>query len=185
MLSDIDRLLLNQCLAHEPQSWERFVERFLGLVVHVINHTAHARALRVEPQDVEDLASEVFLTILSDDFNILRRFRGDSSLATYLTVIARRVVVRELLKRRTTTTLHDKHDEELSRDTADDELLNRDEVEQLISHLDEREASIVKMYYLEGKSYEQIGDKMSMPSNSVGPTISRARAKMRRASVGS
>ena len=32
---------------------------------------------------------------------MLRHFRGESSLATYLTVVARRIVVRELLKRRT------------------------------------------------------------------------------------
>src|SRR6185295_15704777 len=96
-LSDIDRQLLQRCLARHPRAWEDFVDRFLGLVVHVVTHTAHARSIQVSPHDLEDLASEVFVAILADDFAVLRRFRGQSSLATYLTVIARRVVVKELL----------------------------------------------------------------------------------------
>ena len=95
-LSDIDRELLQDCLSHKEASWDHFVDRFLGLVVHVINHTALSRTIKLESQDQEDLASEVFLVFLADDFAVLRRFHGDSSLATYLAVIARRVVVRRI-----------------------------------------------------------------------------------------
>jgi RNA polymerase sigma-70 factor (ECF subfamily) len=182
-LSELDRQLLQSCLHHEPESWERFVDRFLGLVLHVINHTAQSRSIQLATHDTEDLASEVFLTILADDYALLRRFRGESSLATYLTVVARRVVVRELLKRKTTLSLGETH-EEASHDTPADELLNRDEVEQLLAHLEEGEATIVRMHYLEGKSYDEISTTTGMPSNSIGPTLSRAKAKMRKSSVG-
>jgi len=182
-LSEFDRDLLRDCLAHEPQAWERFVDRFLGLVAHVINHTAQSRSLQLATHDAEDLASEVFLTILADDYGILRRFRGESSLATYLTVVSRRVVVRELLKRRAVISLSDRHDEASSHDTPDEELLNREEVEQLLAQLEENEARIVRMHYLEGKSYDEISTSTGMPSNSIGPTLSRAKAKMRRSSV--
>ena len=37
--------------------------------------------------------AEVFLALLDRDYAVLRAFRGDSSLATYLTVVARRVIV--------------------------------------------------------------------------------------------
>jgi RNA polymerase sigma-70 factor, ECF subfamily len=183
-LSDVDRELLRECLEHEPQAWDRFVDRFLGLVVHVINHTALCRSIELRSQDAEDLASEVFYAILADDFGILRRFRGESSLATYLTVVARRVVVRELLKRRAVISLADTH-EEASSDTPEEELLNRDEVEQLLSTLEENEAQLVRMHYLEGKSYDEISTSTGIPSNTIGPTLSRAKAKMRRSSVSS
>ena len=39
--------------------------------------------------------------IVDNDFAILRNFHGQCSLATYLTVISRRIVVRELLARKT------------------------------------------------------------------------------------
>jgi RNA polymerase sigma-70 factor (ECF subfamily) len=183
-LSELDRQLLENCLHHEPQSWEQFVDRFLGLVVHVINHTSQSRSIQLARHDAEDLASEVFLTILADDYGLLRRFRRESSLATYLTVVARRIVVRELLKRRAVVSLTDTHDEG-SHDTHGEELLNRDEVEQLLAHLEEGEAKLVRMHYLEGKSYDEISTSTGVPSNTIGPTLSRAKAKMRKAGVSS
>jgi RNA polymerase sigma-70 factor, ECF subfamily len=187
-LADIDRELLQHCLAHEANSWASFVDRFLGLVIHVINHTALTRSIKLEPADVEDLASEVFLAVLSEDYAVLRRFRGESSLATYLTVIARRVVVRELLKFRNLTSIHDNHvapSQTATTDTVADDLLNREEVEQLLTQLDEADARIVRMHYLEGKTYDEISSSTGIPSNSIGPTLSRAKAKIRKSSVNS
>ena len=84
-LSNVDRELIERCLEKQPQSWDAFVYRFLGLVVHVVNHTAQSRSIQLNAQDREDLCAEVFLTILKDDLAVLRGFRGESSLATYLT----------------------------------------------------------------------------------------------------
>jgi RNA polymerase sigma-70 factor (ECF subfamily) len=39
------------------------------------------------------------------------------------------------------------------------------------------------MYHLEGKSYQEISAAIGMPENSIGPILSRAREKMRRAGV--
>jgi RNA polymerase sigma-70 factor, ECF subfamily len=182
-LSEVDREILQSCLAKQPESWVRFVDRFLGLVLHVINHTAVTRSIKLEPSDSEDLASEVFLTILADDSAVLRRFKGESSLATYLTVVARRVVVRELLKWKTLQPLTNEH--AATTDTVTDELLNREEVDQLLSQLDEHDARVVRMHYLESKSYEEISTATGMPTNSIGPLLSRAKAKLRKNGVGS
>ncbi|MCA9238161.1 MAG: sigma-70 family RNA polymerase sigma factor, partial [Planctomycetales bacterium] len=89
--------MLERCLARKDRAWEDFVDRFSGLVVHVVNHTARSRSVVLTAADREDLVSEVFLAIIQDNLAILRRFRGQSSLATYLTVISRRVVVRKFL----------------------------------------------------------------------------------------
>ncbi len=181
-LSDFDRNLIKRCLARTPRAWEDFVDRFLGLVIHVINHSAQSRSIRLPDQDREDLTAEVFLAIVDDEFGILRRFRGDSSLATYLTVIARRVVVRELLKRKSVVSLQDvaetaaSHSDEPS---AEERISSRDEVERLLRTLHGPEADVVRMYHLEGKSYQEISLRIGMPENSIGPTLSRARAKLR------
>ncbi len=98
-LTTLDRDLLKRCLAHQPGAWNDFVDRFLGLVYHVIHHTAHLRSVVLKPEDVEDLAAEVLLQIVAGDYNVLRQFGGHSSLATYLTVIARRICVHELARR--------------------------------------------------------------------------------------
>ena len=183
-LSDIDRKLLQRCLNRKPGAWEDFVDRYLGLVVHVIHHTAQSRSIVPTPADVDDMAGEVFLAIIADDFATLRHFRGESSLATYLTVVARRVVVRELLKRRSANSLWSSADRERQpvdhRPSSEERISNRDEVERLLQSLDSPEADVVRLYHLEGKSYREISSQVGMPENSIGPTLSRARAKMRR-----
>ena len=183
-LSEFDRNLLQRCLAKEPRSWENFVDRFLGLVLHVVNHTAQARSVRLSDQDREDLVAEVFLAIVRDQFAVLRHFRGQSSLATYLTVVARRVVVRELMKRNSMATLNQPAAEDLAeRDSAEQRISDREQVERLLAGLQDPEAEVVRMYHLEGKSYREISSQVGMPENSIGPTLSRARTKMRERAV--
>jgi RNA polymerase sigma-70 factor (ECF subfamily) len=180
-LSDIDRNLLDRCLARKPRAWEDFVDRFTGLIIHVVNHTARCRSIMLTAADREDLTAEVLLTIVRDDFAVLRHFRQKSSLATYLTVIARRVVVRRLIDSRSATPLSEAADNAASTPAVEQRITDREEVEMLIEQLDDAEAEVVRMYHLEGKSYQEISRSTGMPTNSVGPLLSRARVKMREA----
>jgi RNA polymerase sigma-70 factor (ECF subfamily) len=179
-LSEIDRSLLDRCLSRKPRAWEDFVDRFMGLVVHVINHTAQCRSINLSSADREDLAADVFVTIVDNDMAALRHFRGKSSLATYLTVIARRVVVRKLVDGHSSVPLGDMvaraESEELE---PEQRIADREEVGRLLGELQGSEAAVVRMYHLEGKTYQEISRSTGMPENSVGPMLSRARAKMR------
>ncbi|MGO8903572.1 MAG: RNA polymerase sigma factor, partial [Isosphaeraceae bacterium] len=98
-LSEIDRKLIDRCLGREPGAWNDFVDRYVGLIYHVIQHVAQARSRVVSPADMEDIAAEVLLRIVDDDYEVLRKYKGASSLPTYLTVIARRTCVKEMVKR--------------------------------------------------------------------------------------
>jgi RNA polymerase sigma-70 factor (ECF subfamily) len=180
-LSEIDRNLLERCLNRKPRAWEDFVDRFMGLVVHVINHTAQCRSTNLSASDREDLAAEVFLAIVDHDMNVLRHFRGKSSLATYLTVIARRVVVRKLVEGKSAIPLGEMVAHAEAADHAPEQrLIDDEEVGRLLGELHGSEAAVVRMYHLEGKSYQEISRTVGMPENSVGPMLSRARAKLRR-----
>jgi len=186
-LSEIDRNLLERCLQRKPNAWEDFADRFLGLVVHVVNHTARARSIRLSAADRDDLCAEVFLAIVKNDFALLRAFRGASSLATYLTVVARRVVVKELLSRMSASRLGDGSMSHAAQGIPDphpaveDRLGDHEEVERLLGGLQNAEAQVVRMYHIEGKSYHDISLAVGMPENSIGPILSRARNKLRRA----
>jgi RNA polymerase sigma-70 factor, ECF subfamily len=192
-LLEIDRKLLQRCLSREPHAWDAFVERFLGLILHVVRHTAKSRSLQIGPQDEEDLVAEFFATVVRDDFALLRRFRLESSLATYLAVVARRVVVRELLRRSFPTQLGEADSSHLAFDriadtrleSAERRMSDREEVERLMSGLTGPEADVVRLYHLEGKSYREISSTIGIPENSIGPTLSRARAKMRQTTADS
>jgi len=180
-LSEIDRNLLQRCLARKPRAWEDFVDRFMGLVVHVVNHTAQCRSLNLSAADREDYAAEVFLAIVENDLAVLRHFRGKSALATYLTIVARRVVVRKMAENRSATPLGDMVAEaEADEAPPEQRMSDQEEVGRLLGELRGSEATAVRMYHLEGKSYQEISSAVGMPENSVGPTLSRAREKMRR-----
>lgn len=180
-LSDIDRNLLDRCLARKPRAWEDFVDRFTGLIIHVVNHTARCRSIMLTSADREDLTADVLLTIIRNDFAVLRRFRGKSSLATYLTVVSRRVIVRKLVETRTATPLGTAAEVAANDAASEQRMTDREEVEQLMEQLDDSEAAVVRMYHLEGKTYQEISRTTGMPTNSVGPMLTRARAKLRNA----
>jgi RNA polymerase sigma-70 factor (ECF subfamily) len=185
-LTAVDRELLDRCLARKPRSWEDFVDRFLGLVHHVVGQTIETRSLALSSEDREDVIGEVFLALIQDDFAVLRRFRGESSLATYLTVIARRVAVKELLKRRSrkATTVTDEATADVSDRSSrhvEKRKEERQQVQRLLKTLDGIEADLVRMRYLDGMSYGEIEAASGVPANSIGPTLSRAKAKLREA----
>lgn len=181
-LSEIDKNLLERCLARRPGSWEDFVDRFLGLVVHVVNHTAQARSIKLSQADRDDLCADVFLAVVKDDFTLLRRFRGQCSLATYLTVVSRRVAVRELLQKKTLGRLslgavrepeaNGRHEQRIS---------DKDQIEKMLGGLNDDEARIVRLFHLEGRSYQEISLATGVPENSIGPTLTRVREKLRQA----
>lgn len=179
-LSEIDRSLLERCIANRPRAWEDFVDRFMGLVIHVINHTAQCRSILLTTADREDLAAEVMMTMVQNDFAVLRRFQGKSSLATYLTVISRRIVVRQLLENRSAMPLSAVAEDSLATDSeVEQRITNQEEVQRLLQRLDGPEENVMRMYHLEGKTYQEISRSTGMPTNSVGPMLTRLRMRLR------
>ena len=185
-LTTVDRDLLRRCLHHEPGAWNDFVDRFLGLVYHVIQHTAHLRSFDLGPEDTEDVASQVLLEIIENDYASLRNFKGKCSLATYLTVIARRTAVQELVRR---AAAHEADLKAGKQVVAVDRLRPQagleslEEVAKLLSTLPGKERKVVKLFYLEGRSYEEISTLLSVPVNSIGPILNRARKKLEKKGV--
>lgn len=188
-LTEIDRNLLRRCLSDEPGAWKDFVDRFIGLFVHVINHSAHVRSVTLRPEDVDDLCAEVFLQLVANDFAVLRHFRGKSSLATYLTVVARRIVVAEMTRRKMAEAMG----HVTARQTAagqselhlkeQQRIEDAEEVQAMLAGLPATEAEIVRQFHLEGKSYRDISTRLGIPENTIGPTLYRARRLLKERKV--
>ncbi len=181
-LSEIDRKLIDRCLGREPGAWNDFVDRYVGLIYHVIQHVAQARSRVVAPADLEDIAAEVLLRIVDDDYEILRKYKGASSLPTYLTVIARRTCVKEMVKRQREAELGhaSAHRENVSDASGEVEAIaTAEEVERMLDELPEREAQVVRLYHLQFMNYREIGKRLGIPEASVGPILSKARKRLR------
>lgn len=180
VLSEIDRNLLERCLARKPRSWEDFVDRFLGLFYHVVDHSASACHVKLSPADRDDLCAEILLRLVENDFAILRRFRGQASLATYLAVVGRRIALRWLRERMA------KGPPELPPPgaPADQEAFAdvgaREDIERLLAKLPEPDSRAMRLFYLEGKPYAEIARELGVSPNSIGPILSRARERLKR-----
>lgn len=183
-LTQIDRELIDHCLQRRPAAWQAFAERFVGLFVCVIRHTADARSHALNEADIDDIAGEIFTAIVANDFKLLRHFRGKSSLATYLTVVARRITIHELNERRKKNKPPQPLRENQQNPAREQMLVEKqDLIEHLISQLPVQEAQIVQAFHLDGKSYQEIARQFGIPENSVGPVLSRARDRLRQAGL--
>ncbi len=181
---DDDRALVASCLEASPAAWEAFVGRFAGIFFHVVRSTCSQQHRIVSAMECEDLVSEILLEILRNDAAVLRSYAGRSALAAYLTVVARRVVVRRLYRSRPVIrgTVHPEIDTVPAavadaRDAAD----RKEEVAGMISKLDDSEALLVRLHHIEARSYGEISRLTGLPLGSIGPALSKAREKMRRA----
>jgi RNA polymerase sigma-70 factor, ECF subfamily len=183
-LTAVDRALLQRCLARDTGAWNDFVDRFIGLIYHVIQHTAHLRSTPLNPDEVEDIAQEILLQVVANDYGVLKQFRGKSSLATYLTVIARRICVNHLAKLAPTrkplpVDLKRKDDDDSPAERVGLERL--EQVQKLLRKLSTKEREVVRLFYLEGRSYEEISTSLNIPVNTIGPVLSRAKKRLKEA----
>jgi RNA polymerase sigma-70 factor, ECF subfamily len=106
-------------------------------------------------------------------------------LPTYLTVVARRICVKEVVKRHREAELgHTTAHRAIVGDDSSAEvepIATAEEVDRMLKDLPEREAEVVRLYHLNYLNYRQIGKQLGIPENSVGPILTRARQRMRRA----
>ena len=175
--TEADQRLITACLIRADGAWEAFVDRFGGLLAFVADRTARQRGLPFAGSDRDDLVADMLLECLRNDAAVLRGFAGRASLATYLTVIARRVAARKLASRTAVAPT-------VARPTPvgsdHDHLADREHVATLLRVLPPDEAKLVRLHHLEHRSYGDISRLTGLPLNSIGPALSRAREKMRR-----
>ncbi|MCA9194309.1 MAG: sigma-70 family RNA polymerase sigma factor [Planctomycetales bacterium] len=182
-LSEIDRSLLARCLAAEEGAWEEFVDRYVALITHVVSSLAKQRenlpVAQIPDCWFDDIVADVFLELLEQDFQVLRKFRGQSSLGTYLVVIARRIALNRIyeLQRQPTAPLTR---EDFAVDGKMPDFENSEEVRVLLEKLPSQQATLIRLYHLEHCSYSEIGARLGIPENSIGPLLSQARERFRR-----
>ncbi len=183
LVSAADRQLLDACLAGDERGWEAFIDRFGGLFGGVAAAVARQGGRSLPPSERDDLVGEMVLACIANDGATLRSFAGRASLATYLTVIARRVALRRFRRESTACSPRSDH---LAADAvagrpgdAPMRLDDRDQIETLLGKLDRDEARLVRLHHLEARSYGEISRATGLPLGSIGPALSRARAKLR------
>lgn len=164
-----------QCISRvvngEPEAYRDLVERYqTGLIIHCEN-------ILKDRQDGEDVAQEAFIKA----FTQLTKFNSEKAqFSTWLYRIATNLCIDYLRKhkRQVHVTDIEAHIEQTS-----PQYMNNDEVQQLRELVETLEppkyAEIIKAYFWEGKSYQEIAKTHNTSTNTIGTWMSRAKQQLK------
>jgi RNA polymerase sigma-70 factor (ECF subfamily) len=135
-----------------------------------------------KPEDAEDLAQDVFLSV----FRGLAGFKGDAQFTTWLYRIAWNRCADWLRRNRKpgrrTVPLEEADDVADERADPATEAVGRDDHRRLrraIDGLDERYRSVIEMAGVQGMSYAEVGAALGLPVKTVETRLYRARRQLR------
>lgn len=167
-----DQALVAETLAGRTEAFGTLVERYDRAVYHLAYRTMR------DPEEARDVAQETFFKA----FRSLRTYRPTGKFSTWLFAIAYHACCDRLARRKRFTNA------ELP-DTADPaagpehETVAEDEARRLhaaIADLPEKYRTVVTLYHLQGRQYEEIAKVLRMPVGTVKTHLFRAKDQLRR-----
>jgi RNA polymerase sigma factor (sigma-70 family) len=171
-----DDALLAGCRRRDPQALDALIRRYAGPVRRVIYRVLS------DPHDAEDAFQETFLKLA--DPRLFLRVRSAAALRAYVLTVARRRALDQLRRRyrdadgRAAFSLEVHSDPIAS--PAPEILPQFDEILKLLpdTAAGVRGATVLRLRYQEGLSYDEIAARATIPRGSIGPTIARALSRL-------
>ena len=191
-----EALLVRACADGDRDSWVVFVDRYGPLIASLSRRMLYRRTGRAADADVDEISAEVFAALLKGDCRLLRRYRPEFRVTTYLGVICRTEVGKYLRKggrrpaRGPVGGVGDPGGEEVAQraDPAAEsplDALTRKEREVAIasllptlSRLPPRDRLLLTLKYVDGLDYAGIALVLRVGRESVGQLLHRAKARL-------
>ncbi len=191
-----DRDLIAACIAGDEHAWQQVTDKYLRLVYHVVRKTLNPYSKSVSEQDVEDISSEFFHSLVRDDYRLLKSIGEPYDLKAWLAISGRRKAIDFIRKRKLSAI---SLDDQLSSGSGDGRVLDvlaapdphADDLEgpgrkadllrlmgEALKDLNPKERLIIQLFYFKGKKYREIAEILRIPLNSVGPMLVRAMGKL-------
>ena len=181
MTPEREQDVIRRVLRGDSEAFSELVAAYQKTVYNI------ARRLLGSREDAEDLTQETFLTA----YRRLGDFRGESRFSTWLCRIASNACIDALRRRKHTDalslTLEDEDAEDAEWEIPDESLapeallsqkLTRDAVRRGLRELSPEGRQVLILRELEGMSYEEIGETLSLEPGTVKSRIFRARKKL-------
>ena len=170
-MSMMDEECIATVLAGNRNAYRELVERYqAGLIIHCEN-------ILKDRQDGEDVAQEAFIKA----YKSLDRFSQDKArFSTWLYRIATNLCIDMLRKNKRKVILKNIEEQMVAIDPAH---IEEDEIRQLRESVETLEppkyAAIIKAYFWEGKTYQEIATEYDTSTNTIGTWISRAKVQLK------
>ncbi len=173
--ADSDRRLIAQIQAGERDAFERLLDAYETRVYRL--------ALRYTgtPSDAEDVTQEIFLGV----YKSLGKFRGDSSLATWIYRVALNHCLEFRRKHRLDSVSYDEELRLATMDWRDDPAQSADKgelsarIEAALQCLSAQHREVILLHELQGLTYQEAAKVLNVPVGTVKSRLSNAFRKLR------
>lgn len=171
-----DAELVALALRGRPEAFATLVERYDRAVYHLAYRTLH------DVEDARDATQEAFFKA----FRSLRTFKPGARFSTWIFAIAYHGCCDRLSRRKryTSDELPDRAD---AGPGPEQQTIALDEAKRLraaIDRLPEKYRTVVTLYHLQGKQYDEIATVLGLPMGTVKTHLFRAKEQLRRLLVG-
>lgn len=168
-VTDIE--LVRKSKRGDREAFSELVKRHQSIVYNVSYRYMRETAL------AEDMAQEAFIKA----FRLLKGFRGECSFSTWMYRVTCSVCLTELSRRKKRGEVVQQLKQTMETSVEPEQNFDLPEmVRRCVNLLPDRYATIVTLYYLQGTSYDEIADVMSIPMGTLKTWMHRARKQLHR-----
>ena len=164
---------LTACLRGEKRAWDAFVAQVAPIILAAVRRTLISHSHRADKGLAEDIAQDVFVRLVEDDFRLLRRYDpARASLSTWLTLVARGTTLNQLRRRRIPTVPVERAQETASRPPPDG-------IELPLDLLSPRQRLVLRLLYDDELSVKEAAEALGVAPQTIRSTKHKAIARLR------
>ena len=180
---DPDVRLMMRVVEDDKNAFEELYRRNVASVEKLISHVMGHR------KSTEDLAQEVFLRV----FRARKNYQPTAQFKTWLYTITRNVALKERQRLSRSVEFNLDRESDTNKDSLLEELSQscnhsptrrieheemKHSVHRAITRLNDRQQSVISMYYLEEQSYSNIASRMKTSPHAIKSLLHRARTNL-------
>lgn len=189
-----DLEFVQRCVNGYKQSWDEFIERYSRLVYNYIHSILALKGTnQFNPDTVNDIFQEIFVSLVKDNFKKLRSFKAKNgcSLASWLRLITVNSTIDHIRRSKLTVSLDQENEENLSLKEiiTDDSLSAKDmltaeekmaSLKDCIGKLDIDEQYFLELHINQNLALEDIKDMLGISRGAADMRKSRIIDKLKR-----
>ena len=174
-----ERELLTRCLSGDEAAWRDLVKQVDPVLVNLARIILRSLRRPGSDWEIDEVKAGVLEMLVAHDYRALRSFRWQCSLETWLRVLVRTVAIR-MLRRKTVDPADlvrsDPGEQPIDRLLAEE---TQAAVRRALDELPARDRLVLTLFFIDGRSYQEIASLANIPMGTIATVISRSRLKLR------
>ena len=189
-MSSEDLELIQRCADGEDDAWSELFRRYGAFLDYIVRRALSGSGRVADPSRVAEVRDEVVAWLLANEGRVLRTYRGDSKLTSWMGVVvgrrARRIARKGEGLRNKTVSLDALSAEAATHLAVEEEDTTPRQQALLklaaaIEGLSARDRTLIRGAFYDGRSYAELAEELGVRTDSVGQLLFRAKKRLRKA----